>query len=120
MDKLKQTSGKGTYSYKERLNSIERLRYEDKIKLIGGTDPYEVKDNELSKDVSFLPGVANMDIIQYLIFTPSPYTKEELKNYKSLDAYNQFICGWVSGVCARIQEGKVLVKAKVSKLCQEF
>ena len=34
----------------------------------------------------------------YLVATPSLYTQDQLKAYKSLDAYNLFVNGWVSNV----------------------
>ena len=38
------------------------------------------------------------DIYNYLNLTPSLYTHEQIKSYKSLEAYNQFVNGWVSDV----------------------
>ena len=34
----------------------------------------------------------------YLVLTPSPYTGDELLNYKSLDCYRNFLSGWVREV----------------------
>ena len=101
-------------SYKERLNSSERIRYEEKLKLINGTDPYDLKAKDLSQDVNLLPAIEHRDIIKYLVFTPSPYTQEDLKCWKGLEAYNQFVCGWVSGVSSAVYKENVLVKARVS------
>ena len=39
-----------------------------------------------------------MNIYNFLIETPSLYTGESLKAYKSLDAYNYYLNGWVGNV----------------------
>ena len=36
-----------------------------------------------------------MNVGMYLLVTPSPYTGEDLLNYKSLDCYRNFLAGWV-------------------------
>ena len=44
------------------------------------------------------PDVLYADIYYYLILTPSEYTHDQLKAYKSLDGYNYFVNGWVSNL----------------------
>ena len=44
------------------------------------------------------PDLMYTDIYNYLILTPSLYTYKQLKSYKSLGAYNQFVNGWVSDI----------------------
>ena len=47
----------------------------------------------------------------------SAYTNEELENYKSLDAYNQFLCGWVKDVSLiRASNANILIHARVRSL----
>ena len=47
------------------------------------------------------PDVVHGDIYSYLILMPG-MTHEQLKAYKSLEGYNQFVNGWVSGVSVLI------------------
>ena len=54
--------------------------------------------------------------MDYLLFTPSPYTADDLRSYKGLHAYNKMCCGWVRDCQAR-KFGKCLVKCKV---CREI
>ena len=60
-------------------------------------DPYSL-DEGWQDDVGLLPDVGWPDIYNYVINTPSNFTKESLKAYKSLEAYNFFICGHVNDV----------------------
>ena len=53
------------------------------------------------------PRVTYADIYNYLIHTPSQYTHETLKAYKSMEGYtlyNYFINGWVSNISVRRME----------------
>ena len=70
--------------------------------------------NYVDSDLSYLPAVTYPDIVNYLLFTPSPYTATDLKCYKGLEAYNQIVCGWVRDVVSKKVERRCLVKAKVS------
>ena len=108
-EKLKDAS----FKYREGLDKQEQIRYEGKLKIIGGDDPYEMPASTWSDDVKMLPKVTYPDIVNYLVFSPSPYTSDDLKSYKGLDAYNQFVCGWVRDKTTRILNDKCLVKAKV-------
>ena len=90
-------------------------RYSEKIALIGGCDPYSIKKNDLSYDINVYPGITYLDIVNYLLFTQSAYTSDELRNHKSLAAYSQFVSGWIQEIHCKIFEklGKTLVIANV-------
>ena len=90
-----------------------KRRYCEKLKLVNGTDPYEVSMNEWQDDIDHWPAVTHVHVCMYLILTPSPYTENDMLNYKSLDSYQNFVKGWVREVlvkplgCKRIVIGKV-------------
>ena len=55
------------------------------------TDPYEILPEKWSDSISSWPPVEFGDIYTYLIETPGQFTREKLKAYKSLDAFNYYI-----------------------------
>ena len=60
------------------------------------------------------PDIEYPDIYNYLISTPSLYTKDMLKAYKSLESYNYFISRWVGDVCMhKVSESKTILTGKV-------
>ena len=95
------------------LNPQELARYQVKIAIIGGQDPYKVPAQSMSKDFKILPSISYPDIVNYLIFNPSPFTKEDFKAYKGLDAYKQYTDGYVREIAGMVYGDHCLVKAKV-------
>ena len=85
-----------------------------------GYDPYQIKKEELSSDISKFPPVTYPDIVNYFLFSLSPLTKEELKAYKNLDSYNQFVSGWVKEVKTKLFGETTLVIGRVSTQCFSF
>ncbi|WAQ95781.1 ING2-like protein [Mya arenaria] len=107
--------------YRETLSAIEKARYLEKMKLIDNKDPYEATFVKgFSDDKSLLPTISYPDIVNYLIFTPSPYSKDDLKAYKSLNCYVQAQCGWVSEVKAAVVGDRHVVIGKVNQLLALF
>ena len=82
-------------SYQLCLSKDSRKRYEEKIAKINNVDPYLLKKSDLCAAQELYPSVSYPDIVNYLLFAPSPITADEIKCYKSMGAYNQFLCGWV-------------------------
>ena len=77
-------------------------RYDQKLTLISGEDPYELPQSAWIDDVDAWPAMTYIHIGMYLVYSPSPYTSEALMNYKSLDCYQRFVAGWVNGVYVRV------------------
>ena len=69
--------------------------YKKKLKLISQgfselCDPYKVPIEMCSDDISLWPELEFGQLYIYLVSTTGEFTKEMLKNYKSLDAYNYY------------------------------
>ena len=83
------------------LKEDSKKRYDDKLKLINcEEDPFKrLESPDTFSDVAMAwhewPNLMYPDIYNYLILTPSVYTHEQLKSYKSLDGYNQYIYEWM-------------------------
>ena len=107
-------------SYYSGLDESAKSLYREKLAMLGGIrDPYLMMDLEQeSLDWQDWPEVVHPDIFNYLMNTPSPYTMQELKAYKSLEGYIQSVDGWVSNVKVSAttshssQKDKFLITAK--------
>ena len=93
---------RATYSaYYYDLDVQAKSRYRDKLAKVGiMTDPY-LPSTASSIDWQDWPDVQYPDVYNYLVETPSLYTRQQLKAYKSLEAYKQFVDGWVGNVTVR-------------------
>ena len=101
--------------YSASLEGKSKERYQQKLALIDGVDPYTISKKDWSEKVDDYPSISYPDIVNYLIFTPSAYTSDDLKSYKSLQAYNNFIEGWVKDMKAfKAKDNIVVVAARVS------
>lgn len=72
------------------------LAYRKKLDMLSNNldkvqDPLAVTANEWTDDLSLWPAVEFGQIYTYLIDTPGQFTKEKMKCYKSLEAYNYYI-----------------------------
>ena len=60
-------------------------------------DPYGIVENWKS-DAKLMPDVSWGDMYNYLVNSPSEYTHNNLKAYKSLEAFNFFVCNHVQDI----------------------
>ena len=85
-----------------------KRRYADKLRLVNGSDPYGVPKKDWNDILDMWPGIMCVHACMYLIFNPSPYTKEDMLNYKSLDSYRDFQDGRVSPWVIVEDDGRIL------------
>ena len=90
-----------------------RKRYNDKTSVIG-CDPYNIAATCLENDVTKWPHVGFLDVVNYLIFSRSSYTSEQLKKYKSLESYKYFQDGWIRQILHKEINSVHLIRAKVN------
>ena len=60
-------------------------------------DPCTIKPGSGITEAA-IPDVKYVNIYNYLISTPSPFNKEELKAYMCLKGYKYLLAGWVGDV----------------------
>ena len=101
-------------SYAESLDQLQYATYQDKLALIEGLDPYTVPNEAILHDIEALPKITHRDIFDYLLFSPSRFTIDDMKDCQSLEAYNAFFRGWVRDVgVIQIKEDTCVVRAMV-------
>ena len=84
--------------YFQGLDGTAKLCYKEKLEKLGRIeDPYLHWEHSTLKEEDWQnwPKVEYPDIYNFLIQSPSIYTGESLKAYKSLDGYNYYMNGWI-------------------------
>ena len=61
-----------------------------------------------------LPPFTSGDLVSYLVLQTNYLSAKQFKAHKSLEAYNQFISGWVKEVCSWIIGNQYVITGKVS------
>lgn len=89
-------------------------RYRQKLSSVNYVDPYSLSDDDLDFNTANFPPVTNMDIVSYLVLTTSFYIKQQMKAFKSLNAYKYFNAGFIT-MCGilKINE-KIVARGTVS------
>ena len=98
--------------YRDTLPADVRKRYNEKTSVIQ-VDPYELPDAEFTIDHHKWPLLSYVDMLDFLIFKQSYYTREQLRNVKSLDAQELVQDGWVREILHKEIHGNHLLRAKV-------
>ena len=97
------------------LEGPAKSRNQERV-MVCGFDPYALRNIDFSENIELLSKVQCSDIVNYLLLQTSWATKTQMKAYKSMDAYNFFVSGWVNTLCiGSVDADKVVVFARVSK-----
>ena len=99
-------------NYAEGLSHEAKKHYKEKLSIIGRVDPFL---NDVGVLTDGFPPVESLDTVSYLVLRTSFVTVEQLKSQKGLEAYNQFVSGWVKDVSNRKVAGKCVVTGQVRK-----
>ncbi|XP_070387000.1 uncharacterized protein [Dermacentor albipictus] len=98
-------------SYFAELVGPTRARYEAKVIMCDGIDPYSLcAGTDTTTDVGLLPVTTHADIVNYLVLSTNHVSLTEMEACKSLEAHNYFTSGRVRGVTAmRLPSKRVIV-----------
>jgi len=103
-------------SYAETLLDDAKSRYLEKISMIGGIDPF--CPGTFGEQTDDVPPVDACDLLSYLVLRTSFITTEQFSARKGLEAYNQFVCGWVKEVVVRKVDTKFVTTGRVRIIIQ--
>jgi hypothetical protein len=96
--------------YAEGLSGEAKIRYQEKISVVNGIDPFSGCFGEPVEEV---PPVDATDLVSYLVLQTNFITAKQFKAHKSLEAYNQFVCGWIKDVRTWRVVGKYVTTGRV-------
>ena len=96
-------------SYAESLSSKAKVRYQEKISVINGVDPF----CGCVREPVDVPPVDASDLVSYLVLQTNFITAKQFKAHRSLGAYNQFVCGWIKDVRTWRAAGKCVTTGRV-------
>ena len=82
----------------------------DKISVIG-INPVLIDGKRFEPDC--LPPVQSTDLLCFLVLETSYYTNKQFRNFRSLEACNQMVSGWIESVQGHVISDKFVVLVKV-------
>lgn len=94
----------------KKLEKHVKSRYLEKISVVR-INPATLIGTNL--DPECLPPIEAMDLLCYLVMDTSFYTKEQFKAFKSMEAYNQMVSGFITSVQGKVILDKFVVIGKV-------
>ena len=96
--------------YCVKLDDSVKRRYLEKIADVG-VDTVNIHYEQF--DTECLPPIEAMDLLSFLVLETSFYIKEQFKAYKSLEAYNFVVSGFLTCIQGCIVASKHVVTGKV-------
>ena len=73
-------------------------------------NPYSIHNSLFEPKLEQFPSVTAYDIVYYLIYNSNPSTHDQVKVYKSLEAYNEVIECWVRDIKVYTAESRLWAK----------
>ena len=102
--------------YFKSLKDDARIRYVKKTEIIDLCDPYALLSTDYNVQIENVPVIQLMDIVNYFVLTHSFFTGQQLKAFKSLEAYQFYKAGFVLNIRCAQKGGNYIVLGEVSDL----
>ena len=99
--------------YFNNLDPPTQKLYKEKVEVM---NLYSAPDSHFSVKIGNFPLICYPDIVNYFVFSPSPFSADDMRAYKGLESYDQVIEGWVRDVKVMTTSGLKVVKGKVNRL----
>ena len=100
-------------AYAQKLAGVAKSRYTENILLINGLDPFLIASSGIEKQP--FPPIEGTDLVSYLVLQTSFVSAKQFKVHKSMEAYNQFVSGWVKDISAWNINGKSVITGRISQ-----
>ena len=103
-----------SYSYFDTLDKDHQELYNSKLRAASlDCCPFKIHEDTWKNDPMLWPSIEYGDIYTYLIDFPRLFSREKMKNYKSLEAHAYFKDGWVETIYHISKSNSIILKCKV-------